>query len=287
MGCCVSIRQDQTAVVERCGKFTGVLGPGCHCLGAPCWCRVRGRVPMRLMQLNVPVETKTKDNVFVQLTIAVQFQVIRTNVEQAFYRLARPLEQIKAYVFDVVRTEVPKLNLDQVFLAKDEVADTVQQELQKSMDDFGYAIEKSLVIDISPDRKVTAAMNEIEASKRLRRANQEKAEMTKTVMVMRAEAEAEGQFLQGSGMAKQRRAIIEGLRESVKDFSKDIKSSDVNAKTILDMVVITQYFDTLRDLAHGQATSMTFFQHDEGPMGPIAEEIRNGVLQARAGGGRL
>eukprot|EP00919_Chromeraceae_sp_WS-2016_P003804 GHVR01009234.1.p1 GENE.GHVR01009234.1~~GHVR01009234.1.p1 ORF type:complete len:284 (+),score=59.48 GHVR01009234.1:652-1503(+) len=279
MGCCSSINQDQIGIVEKCGEFSHTISPGCNLIGLPCVCHVRGKLSTRLMQLNVEVLTKTKDNVFLSMTIAVQFFVLPNRAYDAFYRLSEPLNQINAYVFDVVRSEVPKLNIDQVFLDKDEVAEAVQGELQKSMDSFGYFILKALVIDISPDAKVRAAMNEIEANKRLRLANQEKAEMDKFIMIKTSEAMSEGQYLQGVGISRQRAAIIDGLRDSIVGFTDE---SSIDNKTVLDMVMITQYFDTIRELSHNNSTNIVFFQYDDSPLAPVMDEIRNGILQANS-----
>eukprot|EP00921_Rhytidocystis_pertsovi_P015135 GHVQ01024191.1.p1 GENE.GHVQ01024191.1~~GHVQ01024191.1.p1 ORF type:complete len:247 (+),score=35.29 GHVQ01024191.1:413-1153(+) len=244
MGCFHSVPNDKIYVVEKCGKFDRMALPGLLFLPLPCVCDVVGRVSTRICQLDVLVETKTKDNVFVQINISVQYAVQRDKVFEAQYSLQNPVDQIRSYVFDVVRSTVPNQNLDEVFESKDDIATAVKHQLKATMDAFGYSIVKTLVTDINPDQRVKNAMNEINASKRNRIAAQEKAEADKLLAVKRAEAEAEAKFLQGEGIARQRKAIIEGLRDSVTDFSSNIQG--MNAKDVLDLVLITQYFDTLK-----------------------------------------
>ncbi|CEL94429.1 unnamed protein product [Vitrella brassicaformis CCMP3155] len=276
MGFCHSVPNDKLYIIETCGKFTNVAQPGFLCLPLPCVMYKAGEVSSRVQQLDVAVNTKTKDNVFVDITVSVQFMVQLDKVFEAHYRLQDAGRQINSYVFDVVRATVPRQNLDEVFESKEEIATAVKEELRKSMDEFGWTIIKTLVTDVSPDRRVRDAMNEINASKRQRVATQEKAEADKVLIVKKAEAEAESKYLQGEGIARQRKAIVDGLRESVHDFSKNI--SGMGAKDVLDLVLITQYFDTLKDLGAQSGHQTIFIPHNPGSLGALAEEIRGGVV---------
>ena len=209
-----TVQQESAAIIQRLGKFSGIAQAGFH-LKAPFLDRIAGRVNLRVRQLDTQVETKTRDNVFVHVIVSVQFFVIRDKIFEAFYRLNNPEAQIQSYVFDVVRAQVPKIKLDDVFEKKDEIAQVVKSELTDVMDDFGYGIQNVLVTDIDPDAKVKDAMNDINAAERLRVAAEEKGEAEKILKVKAAEAEAESMALAGKGIADQRLAIVEGLRESV------------------------------------------------------------------------
>jgi regulator of protease activity HflC (stomatin/prohibitin superfamily) len=211
------VQQQTAAIVQSFGKYNRVAGPGLH-FRIPFVEKVAGTVNLRVQQLDVEVETKTQDNVFVRVVVSVQYFVPPDKVYDAFYRLDDPVNQIRAFVFDVVRARVPQIRLDDVFEKKDEIATAVREELSQVMDDFGYGIVKALVTDIDPDAKVKAAMNEINAAQRMRVAATERGEADKILQVKAAEAEAESKALSGRGIADQRRAIIEGLRESVDEF---------------------------------------------------------------------
>eukprot|EP00922_Rhytidocystis_sp_ex-Travisia-forbesii_P029192 GHVS01042746.1.p1 GENE.GHVS01042746.1~~GHVS01042746.1.p1 ORF type:complete len:294 (-),score=33.21 GHVS01042746.1:608-1453(-) len=280
MGCFYSVPNDKVYVVEQCGKFNKLGHPGLLILPFPCICKVAGRVSTRIGQIDVLVETKTNDNVFVQINISVQFVVRIDKVFEAHYCLQNHVEQIRSYVFDVVRSTVPNQNLDEVFESKDEIATSVKQQLKQTMEGFGYTIVKTLVTDINPDQRVKNAMNEINASKRNRIAAQEKAEADKLLTVKRAEAEAEAKYLQGAGIARQRKAIVEGLKDSVTDFRTNMKGME--AKDVLDLVLITQYFDTLKDIGASSGKQTIFVPHNPGSLSALADEIKGGVLTAKA-----
>lgn len=265
-------------MVERCGQFSRVAHPGCNvvlcCLGD----FVSGAVSLRIQQLDVSCETKTKDNVFVNVVVSVQYQVLRDKIEDSYYKLTSQTDQIRAYVFDVVRSTVPKLELDEVFISKEEIARDVKEQLTVSMETFGLAIIQTLLTDIEPAAKVKAAMNEINAATRLRSAAAQKAEADKIQVVKAAEADAEAKFLAGQGIARQRQAIINGLRESVKDFNDSVE--DIGSREVMEMMLVTQYFDTLRDLgAHGKGSTV-FVPHQPGSVSDIGGQIRTGFLQA-------
>jgi regulator of protease activity HflC (stomatin/prohibitin superfamily) len=279
-----TVKQQTAAIVTRFGKYTRFAKPGLNLL-IPFLERVAGHVNLRVRQLDVEVETKTEDNVFVKVLVSVQYFVLPEKIYEAFYRLENPEKQIKSFVFDVVRARVPRIRLDDVFEKKDEIADVVKNELQQVMDDFGYGILKALVTDIDPDPKVKAAMNEINAATRLRVAATERGEAEKILMVKAAEAEAESKALSGKGIADQRRAIVEGLRESVDEFQKTIRSA--SATDVMNLVLMTQYFDTLKDLGHQSRTNTIMIPHSPGHMNDLASQIRDAMIAGDQVGAHL
>ena len=274
-----TVEQQTAALVERFGKFTRVAGAGLH-VKIPIIERVAGRINLRVQQLDVTVETKTLDNVFVHTVVAVQFMVVPEKVYDAFYRLDRPTVQITAYVFDVVRARVPKMELDDVFDRKDEIAIAVKQELSGEMDNFGYLIVQALVTDIDPDKKVKESMNEINAAKRLREAAQERGEADKILKVKAAEAEAESKALQGKGIADQRRAIIDGLRESVDQFAQSI--SGTTPESIMQLVLMTQHYDTVKEIGSSSRANTIFVPYAPGGMTDLASQMREALISANA-----
>ena len=229
---------------------------------------------MRVQQLNVKVESKSKDNVFISLVIAVQYVVLKDRIYEAFYKLSSPTHQINSFVFDAVRAQVPKLTLDEVFEEKNHIADQVRDQLASQMSSFGFKIIQTLIIDLDPDDKVKHAMNEINANRRLRIAAQEKAEADKIMVVKKAEAEAESKYLQGEGIARQRKAIVEGLRDSVHDFTERV--GDFAPKDVLELVMVTQYFDTLKDVGMHSQNNTLFIPHNPGSLTTLAQEIKSG-----------
>lgn len=272
-----TVHQQTAAVIERFGKFARIGKPGLN-VKVPFIERVAAKLSLRVQQLDVRVETKTEDNVFVQVTVSVQFFVLPEKVVDAFYRLEDPGRQITSYVFDVVRARVPKIKLDDVFANKDEIADAVKHELADAMDDFGYGIVKALVTDIDPDAQVKHAMNEINAATRQRVAATERGEADRILKVKAAEAEAQSKALQGRGIADQRKAIVEGLRESVDHFARSIPGT--TAQDVMALIVATQYFDTLRDMAtHGRMNTI-MLPHSPGSAGDFLDQIRNTILSA-------
>lgn len=269
------VNQQSVALVEMFGKFMRVAGPGLN-MKVPFIEKVVGKVNLRVQQLDVKVETKTKDNVFVNVMVSVQFYVLPQKVYEAFYKLENPEVQITSFIFDVVRARVPGIILDDLFEKKDDIAIAVRDELSEVMDDFGYGILKALVTDIDPDAKVKAAMNEINSNQRLRVAANEKGEAEKILKVKAAEAEAESKALQGIGIANQRKAIIEGLRDSVGEFQKSIPSS--TASDVMNLVLITQYFDTLKDIGANSSSNTILLPHSPGALGDITDQIRNTII---------
>ncbi|EOA31163.1 hypothetical protein CARUB_v10014329mg [Capsella rubella] len=276
--CCVLVKQSDVAIKERFGKFQKVLNPGLQFVPWVIGDYVAGTLTLRLQQLDVQCETKTKDNVFVTVVASIQYRVLVDKASDAFYRLSNPNTQIKAYVFDVIRACVPKLNLDDVFEQKNEIAKSVEEELDKAMTAYGYEILQTLIIDIEPDQQVKRAMNEINAAARMRVAANEKAEAEKIIQIKRAEGEAESKYLSGLGIARQRQAIVDGLRDSVLGFAGNVPGT--SAKDVLDMVMMTQYFDTMRDIGATSKSSAVFIPHGPGAVSDVATQIRNGLLQA-------
>ena len=272
-----TVRQQTAALIERFGKFTKVSSAGLN-FKIPLVDRLVGRVSLRVQQLDVRVETKTKDNVFVFVVVSVQYFVIPSKVVDAFYKLQNPTEQITAYVFDTVRARVPNVELDQLFETKDDIATAVKSELDSVMDDFGYGIVKALVTDIDPDAKVKMSMNEINAAQRLREAAIQQAEADKIRVVKAAEGEAESKALQGQGIANQRKAIIEGLKESVESFSSAVNG--VNSQDVMNLVMMTQYFDTLKELGMSGKNSTILIPHSPSGMNDISEQMREAMITA-------
>ena len=243
MGTFFIVKQQTAAIIERFGRFTSVRQSGLH-LKIPFIDSVSGRLSLKIQQLDVVVETKTKDDVFVKLKVSVQFQVIKTKVYDAFYKLDYPHDQITSYVFDVVRAEVPKMKLDSVFERKDDVAVAVKAELNDAMTEYGYDIVKTLVTDIDPDAQVKEAMNRINAAEREKVAAQFEGDAARILIVEKAKAEAESKRLQGQGIADQRREIARGLEDSV----KVLNNVDINSQEASALIVVTQHYDTLQSV---------------------------------------
>ena len=242
------VKQQTAAIVERFGRFIAVRQSGLR-FKIPVFDRVAGRLSLKIQQLDVIVETKTLDDVFVKLKVSVQYKVIKDKVYDAFYKLDYPHDQITSYVFDVVRAEVPKMKLDDVFVKKDDVAIAVKSELNDAMVNYGYDIIKTLVTDIDPDAQVKAAMNRINASEREKIAAQFEGDAQRILIVERAKAEAESKRLQGQGIADQRREIARGLEESVEVLNK----VGINSQEASALIVVTQHYDTLQSI--GQETN--------------------------------
>eukprot|EP00301_Raphidiophrys_heterophryoidea_P013221 c20588_g1_i1.p1 GENE.c20588_g1_i1~~c20588_g1_i1.p1 ORF type:complete len:298 (-),score=101.23 c20588_g1_i1:134-979(-) len=277
MVCCLECTNEGTVgVVEKFGNFTGIITPG---LNTICWpfSNVVGRISLRVQQLDVSVETKTKDNVFVMVVVSVQFRVIKSKVQAAYYKLTDPRSQIKSYVFDTVRATVPRMELDEAFESKEEVAHSVKEHLAAEMENFGYEIIQTLVVDLNPDQTVKRSMNEINASKRLREAAQYRADAEKITLVKAAEADAESKYLSGLGVAKQRKAIVAGLQESVSEFQNRVHGT--SAKDVLSLLMMTQYFDMLMSVGSREKTT-TIFTPSMGE-GSTSSQVRDGILQAQ------
>ncbi|WP_299105776.1 SPFH domain-containing protein [uncultured Tenacibaculum sp.] len=237
------VKQQTAAVIERFGKFHSIRHSGLH-LKIPLVDRIAGKLSLKIQQLDVIVETKTLDDVFVKLKVSVQYKVIRDKVYEAFYKLDYPHDQITSYVFDVVRAEVPKMRLDDVFVKKDDIAIAVKSELNDAMMEYGYDIIKTLVTDIDPDSQVKEAMNRINAAEREKVAAQYEGDAQRILIVEKAKAEAESKRLQGQGIADQRREIARGLEESVEVLNK----VGINSQEASALIVVTQHYDTLQSI---------------------------------------
>lgn len=237
------VKQQTAAIIERFGRFLVIRKPGLH-IKIPLIDKVAGRLSLKILQLDVIVETKTKDDVFVKLKVSVQYKVLADKVYDAFYKLDYPQDQITSYVFDVVRAEVPKMKLDDVFEKKDDIANAVKGELNDAMINYGYDIIKALVTDIDPDQQVKEAMNRINAAEREKVAAQYEGDAARILIVEKAKAEAESKRLQGQGIADQRREIARGLEESV-DVLNNV---GINSQEASALIVVTQHYDTLQSI---------------------------------------
>ncbi|MER3375782.1 MAG: SPFH domain-containing protein [Allomuricauda sp.] len=245
------VKQQTAVLVERFGRFQSIRNSGLQ-MKIPIVDRIAGKLSLKIQQLDVIVETKTLDDVFVKLKVSVQYVVIKEKVYEAFYKLEYPHDQITSYVFDVVRAEVPKMKLDDVFVKKDDIAIAVKTELQDAMLDYGYDIIKTLVTDIDPDAQVKAAMNRINASEREKIAAQFEGDAARILIVEKAKAEAESKRLQGQGIADQRREIARGLEESVEVLNK----VGINSQEASALIVVTQHYDTLQAIGEETNTNL-------------------------------
>ena len=265
-----TVKQQTFAVIERFGKFSRVTDPGLH-FRIPIVESISGRVSIRVNELNVKIRTKTNDNVFVDLLIAVQYFVDgRDKVWDAFYKLTNPQQQMESWIFDTVRAKVPTMILDDVFEKKEDIATDVEQSLTERLQYYGYSLVRALVNDIQPDAGVADAMNEINRQQRLRVAAEHEGEAKKIIVVKEAEADAESKRLSGEGIADQRTAIVEGLRESV---SKTSKTLGVEATSVMTLVLMTQYYDMLTEVGKHSNTNTIMLPHTPGAVGSIQEQI--------------
>lgn len=274
--CVVVVPPDEVVAIEHCGKFAGIKQPGCHILGCDyngLCCSYR-RIKMRLHEQTTTLETKTKDNVFVKVCVNVQMEPLRKQAFEAIYKLADPYSQIESFVADVIRGQVPQMTLDALFEAKDEIGGAVKERLTKAMHEYGYVIHQALITDLQPDDKVRRAMNEIDTARRNRTAATDKAEADKLMTVKAAEAWAESKYLQGKGVANQRAAIVEGLKTAVMGSDG---GSEMDPKNVQELLLITQYFETLEKLSGGSATTI-FMPHTVGNLKSISSEIKTGIL---------
>lgn len=249
----IIVREQTAVVIERLGKFNRIANSGFGII-IPFIDRKAAAVNLRVQQLDVEIETKTKDDVFVHLQVSVQYKIARDKVREAYYSLDNPRNQIASYVFDDVRAEVPKLELDDVFAKKEDIAIAVQQNIADSMQEYGYVIIKALITDINPDAKVKESMNRINAAKREKEAALEEGEAKKIKIIKEAEAEAESKRLAGEGIAQQRLEIVRGFKESVEDFKRSM--DNVTHEEIMQFVLMTQYFDTVKDIGMNSKTQL-------------------------------
>ncbi len=268
-----TVQQQTAAVVERWGKFRKVQGPGIHTRAPLGIDKIVARPTLRIQQLDLKMESKTKDDVTVELQLAIQFVIPGPDkVFDAHYKLVEPSKQMDAWVFDVVRSKVPFMKLNEVYENKDEIAKEVEERLKERMHLYGFEIVRALVNDLIPPEKVRAAMNEVNTQQRLQSAAYAEGEKNKIIIVKKAEAEAESKRLQGEGIANQRKAIVKGYKESIQDFVKGIPAS--NAREVMDMVVVTQYFDTLERLGGDARSKVVFLPSTPGAVGDFMNQIR-------------
>ena len=268
------VKQQSVAIIERFGRYQKISNSGIHVRAPFGIDKIAARVQLRLLQSEIVVETKTQDNVFVTMNVATQYRVNENNVTDAYYKLMRPEAQIKSYIEDALRSSVPKLTLDELFEKKDEIALEVQKQVAEEMSTYGYIIVKTLITKVEPDAEVKQSMNEINAAQRKRVAAQELAEADKIKIVTAAEAEAEKDRLHGVGIAEQRKAIVDGLADSI----KELKDTNVNLteEQIMSILLTNQYLDTLNNFAEKQGTNPLFL-----PANPDGvENIRTQILSA-------
>ena len=278
LGSFFTVSTAEVAILTRFGKFLRIAEAGLN-WKAPYIDAVAGIVSLRVNQIALTMETKTKDNVFVTIPISVQNRVRPERVYDAFYKLSDPVAQIKSYVEQVILGHVPSMTLDEVFASQSSIAAAVKQELDSDMAAFGYEIVNVLVTDIVPDAKVKSAMNDINAAQREQVAATARGEADKILVVKKAEAEAESKALQGQGIANQRKAIVEGLQNSIEQFQKAVDGA--TAKDVMQLVLITQYFDTLKSIGESDKTNTLFLAHSPGAVKEVSDQILESMLMAQ------
>ncbi len=278
LGSFFTVSTAQCAIITRFGKFLRVADPGLN-WKAPYFDSVAGIVSLRVNQISLTMETKTKDNVFVTIPISVQNRVRPEKVYDAYYKLSDPVAQIKSYVEQVILGHVPSMTLDEVFASQSSIAAAVKQELDADMAAFGYEIVNVLVTDIIPDAKVKSAMNDINAAQREQVAATARGEADKILVVKKAEAEAESKALQGQGIANQRKAIVEGLQASIEQFQKAVEGA--TSKDVMQLVLVTQYFDTLKAIGESDKTNTLFLSHAPGSVKDVSDQILESMMAAQ------
>jgi regulator of protease activity HflC (stomatin/prohibitin superfamily) len=277
LGSFFTVNTAQVAVITRFGKFLRVADAGLN-WKMPYFDSVTGMVSLRVNQITLTMETKTKDNVFVTIPISVQNRVRPEKVYDAFYKLSDPVAQIKSYVEQVILGHVPGMTLDEVFASQSSIAAAVKLELDADMATFGYEIVNVLVTDIVPDAKVKSAMNDINAAQREQVAANARGEAEKILVVKKAEAEAESKALQGQGIANQRKAIIEGLQVSIEQFQKVVDGA--SSRDVMQLVLVTQYFDTLKSIGENDKSNTLFLSHSPAAVKEVSEQILDAMLVA-------
>lgn len=271
-----TVKQKTVYIIERFGKFQSIRTAGIH-WRIPLVDRISGKLSMRIEEMDVEIETKTKDNVFVELNISVQFQVIPERIYDAFYELANSNNQIQSYVFDTIRAEVPKMKLDEVFENKEEIAIAIQRELKEAMNKYGFHIVKALVTDINPDKEVKHAMNKINAAERNKLAAEYEAEADKIMIVAKATAEAESKKLQGIGIANQRREIARGLEESVNTLNK-VGIGSIEASSL---IIVTQHYDTLQAVGTSTKSNLILLPNSPATANNMLSDMITSMVAAK------
>jgi regulator of protease activity HflC (stomatin/prohibitin superfamily) len=282
LGSFFTVNTAAVAVITRFGKFLRVAEAGLN-WKYPYFDSVAGMVSLRVNQITLTMETKTKDNVFVTIPISVQNRVRPEKVYDAYYKLSDPVAQIKSYVEQVILGHVPGMTLDEVFASQSSIAAAVKQELDADMSTFGYEIVNVLVTDIVPDAKVKSAMNDINAAQREQVAANARGEAEKILVVKKAEAEAESKALQGQGIANQRKAIIEGLQVSIEQFQKVVDGA--SSRDVMQLVLVTQYFDTLKSIGESDKTNTLFLAHSPSAVKDVSDQILESMIAAQKANG--
>ncbi len=277
-----TIKQQTVGILERFGKFKDIKRPGLH-FKVPIIDRVAGRVSLKIQQLDVIVETKTFDDVFVKTKVSVQFRILEDSVYDAFYKLDNPHDQITSYVFDVVRAEVPKMKLDDVFVKKNDIANAIRSELGQAMNDYGYGIVRALVTDIDPDITVKNAMNRINAAEREKIAAEYEGESERIRIVAKAKAEAESKRLQGQGTADQRREIARGLEDSVEILNK----VGINSQEASALIIVTQHYDTLQAIGESTNSNLILLPNDPSSASNMLTNMTTSFLASQQMGEQL
>lgn len=277
MSCYTCVEQSEVAVIESCGKYKESAGPGCTCL-TPCVDSVAGNVSLRLQEHQCVIESKTKDNVFVNVRLTIQYQVLPDKVFNAFYSLQNPLQQIEAYVFNSIRGKVPLYDIDALFLERSNLAAQLKEEVDDIMDAYGYDLANALITEIEPARTVRDAMNAIQMHQRLKAAAVDEAEAHKLRVVKAAEADAEAKRLSGVGLAEQRKAIVAGLQHSIENFQHGV--SELSNDDVMSLLLLNQYFDTLKEVAQTASGSTLFLQHSGG-LEQVAAQMSSGIIHSR------
>lgn len=271
------VKQKTAVIIERFGRFHSICFSGLN-FKLPIIDRFASKQNLKIQQLDVDVETKTRDNVFVNAKVSVQYQIIREKTAESYYKLENPQIQIESYVFDVVRSEIPKLILDEVFSNKDAVARSIKHALADSMEGFGYSIRNSLITDLQPEVSVKNAMNRINATEREKAAAENEAEAQKIKLVRIAEADAESKRLQGEGLANQRKEIAKGIRESI----ETIKECGVDEEEVMTLLLVTQHYDAIQDVAKNSVTNTVMLNYSPGGISDVASQIREAVLSVES-----
>jgi regulator of protease activity HflC (stomatin/prohibitin superfamily) len=282
LGAFFTIQTAHAGIVQRLGKFARIANPGLN-FKIPYLETLVHTLSLQVQQLDVKVETKTKDNVFVQIPISVQYRVAPDKIYDAFYKLSDPIKQIESFVYNVILGHVPKMTLDQTFEQQAQIAVDVEQSLDGSMKEFGYSIVKALITDIVPDNKVKSAMNDINAAAREREATVSRAETEKMLLVKKAEAEAESKRLQGEGIANQRKAIVDGLRDSITKFSEAVHGA--SAQDAMALVLMTQYFDMMKEVAGTNRSSTIMMPHTPNALTDLFAQFRNAIITGELAAG--
>lgn len=270
------VKQQTAVIIQRFGKFHSIRQSGLN-FKIPILDQVAGRISLKIQQLDVPVETKTKDDVFVSLKVSVQYRILTKSIYEAFYELQNPTEQITSYIFDVVRAEVPKLILDDVFLRKDDIAVAILRELDDAMNAYGYGIVKALVTDIDPDAAVKQAMNHINAAERRKVAAEYEGEAEKIRIVAKAKAEAESKRLQGQGIADQRREIAKGIEDSVEALNK----VGINSQEASALIVVTQHYDTLQAVGEQSKNTLILLPNSPNTGADMLSQMTSSFIAAQ------